>query len=94
MGQLFGVETAVAAAELFDVPTWAVFSTSGMASFDPTPGVCKLWVEALQFAMSRECRAARSQERQPVASNAHKGRTGSCERRAVRLRRGGAATGH
>lgn len=34
-----GIETAVAARELFDVPVWAVLSTSGMKSFEPPEGV-------------------------------------------------------
>jgi putative DNA primase/helicase len=46
LGIAEGVETAIAAAELFDMPTWAVISVSGMHSFEPPPGVRKLWVFA------------------------------------------------
>ena len=34
-----GVETALAAAELFEVPTWSCISTSGIESFEPPAGV-------------------------------------------------------
>jgi putative DNA primase/helicase len=46
LGIAEGVETAVAAAELFDVPTWAVISVTGMRNFEPPPGVRKLWIFA------------------------------------------------
>ena len=34
-----GIETALAASELFEVPTWSCISTSGIESFEPPQGV-------------------------------------------------------
>ena len=39
LGIAEGVETALAAAELFEVPTWSCISTSGIESFEPPEGV-------------------------------------------------------
>lgn len=39
LGIAEGIETALAAAELFGVPTWSCISTSGIESFDPSPGI-------------------------------------------------------
>lgn len=39
LGIAEGIETAVAASELFDVPTWSCISTSGIESFEPPGGV-------------------------------------------------------
>ena len=39
LGIAEGIETALAAAELFEVPTWSCISTSGIESFEPPEGV-------------------------------------------------------
>ena len=39
LGIAEGIETALAAAELFEVPTWSCISTSGIESFEPPAGV-------------------------------------------------------
>ncbi len=39
MGIAEGIETALAASELFEVPTWSCISTSGIESFEPPVGV-------------------------------------------------------
>lgn len=39
LGIAEGVETAIAAAELFEVPTWSCISASGIESFEPPAGV-------------------------------------------------------
>lgn len=39
LGIAEGIETALAAAELFEVPTWSCISTSGIESFEPPQGV-------------------------------------------------------
>lgn len=39
IGVTEGIETALAAAKLFRLPTWAVLGTSGMAAFTPPPGI-------------------------------------------------------
>jgi putative DNA primase/helicase len=46
LGIAEGVETAIAAYELFGLPTWAVISTAGMESFGPPDGVQRLTVFA------------------------------------------------
>lgn len=39
LGIAEGIETALAASELFEVPTWSCISTSGIESFEPPAGV-------------------------------------------------------
>lgn len=39
LGIAEGIETALAASELFEVPTWSCISTSGIESFEPPGGV-------------------------------------------------------
>lgn len=39
LGVAEGIETALAAAELFEVPTWSCISTAGIESFEPPEGV-------------------------------------------------------
>ncbi len=39
LGIAEGIETALAASELFEVPTWSCISTSGIESFEPPEGV-------------------------------------------------------
>lgn len=39
LGIAEGIETALAAAELFEMPVWSCISTSGIESFDPPEGV-------------------------------------------------------
>lgn len=46
LGVAEGIETAIAAFELFDVPTWATISASIMEGFVPPPGVQHLIVFA------------------------------------------------
>jgi putative DNA primase/helicase len=37
-----GIETAISARQLFDIPTWAVINTSIMAGFEPPEGIKKV----------------------------------------------------
>ena len=46
MGIAEGIETALSAAKLFDVPTWSVMSDYGMATFEPPPGLERLIIFA------------------------------------------------
>lgn len=46
LGIAEGTETALAAAELFEVPVWSCISTSGIESFEPPPKVRELIVFA------------------------------------------------
>lgn len=41
-----GIETALAYQQLFNVPTWAVLSTSGLRRFRPPPGLRRLVIAA------------------------------------------------
>lgn len=46
LGIAEGIETALAAAELFEVPTWSCISTAGIESFEPPEGVREIVVFA------------------------------------------------
>jgi putative DNA primase/helicase len=46
MGIAEGVETAIAAAELYRMPVWSCISAGGISSFDPPPGTRRLVVFA------------------------------------------------
>lgn len=44
IGVAEGIETAIACTQLFDIPTWAVISTSIMESFEPPEGIRNITV--------------------------------------------------
>ena len=46
LGVAEGIESAIAAHELFDVPVWSLLSTGGMKSFAPPAGVRHLTIFA------------------------------------------------
>lgn len=46
LGIAEGIETALAAAELFEMPVWSCVSTSGIESFEPPEGVRELTIFA------------------------------------------------
>lgn len=61
MGIAEGIETALAAAELFGLPVWSCISTSGIESFEPPDGVRKVVIFAdhdLNFAGQKAAFAA------------------------------------
>jgi len=46
LGIAEGIETALAASELFEVPTWSCISTAGIESFEPPEGVREIVIFA------------------------------------------------
>ena len=46
LGIAEGIETAIAAHQMFGIPTWAVLSTAGMESFNPPDGLQRLIILA------------------------------------------------
>jgi len=46
LGIAEGIETALAASELFEVPVWSCISTAGIESFEPPAGVREVIVFA------------------------------------------------
>lgn len=46
IGVAEGIESAIAATQLYGIPTWAAVSTAMLKAFVPPPGVRKVWVMA------------------------------------------------
>jgi putative DNA primase/helicase len=53
MGIAEGIETALAAARLFRIPTWSVLNACGIESFEPPPGCEQLFIFADNDANGR-----------------------------------------